>query len=168
MSPSILLKVKPTSVLESKSLSTNSDTPNCRTVASANATPTLLRLSFFESLTDIMTGADMISECANNSSSTSWRFPGEAYTTLDASLHMLKQYTFFESSNLALFLPPSVVQISILSCFAVRPSRKNDFAAAWVKLTLGRRSRCLPQYFMTECVLKTWVATKIASAPCTV
>ena len=80
--------IRRTSVLENNSLSTKSATPSSRMLVSAKATPTVFVLAFEgapavagEEATRMAmtTGADMISMFPKSISSTSCRFPGEAY-----------------------------------------------------------------------------------------
>jgi len=74
-------------MLEKASLSTKSDTPNCRKLVSANAIPTVFAFALpaepgtvgvVASFTAMITGGDRISLFTKRRSSTAWRFPGEA------------------------------------------------------------------------------------------
>lgn len=67
-----------TSVLEKRSLSTNSATPISRFEASAKATPTILVSPLPDSLTAMTIGAVDMSSLTNSRSSTSCRLPGDA------------------------------------------------------------------------------------------
>ena len=75
-----------TSVLEKRSLSTKSATPNSRMLVSANAMPTALVFALSPGDTDEVTliaitiGADRRSELTKSRSSTACKFPGEAFT----------------------------------------------------------------------------------------
>lgn len=78
--------------------------------------------------------------------------------------------------ELDLFPPP--FQISILICLLVKASLRKALAAATLRLTEGRpfllplapllELELPPQYLMMDRVLKTEVATRIASSPCAV
>lgn len=156
--------------------------PIWRTDVSANATPIVFvfkvdpgpRAGEVPILTAITMGAESKSELTKSRSSTAWRFPGEACP--DSGQQLLLQFgswtlASLSKTNFVFFFPEpaSGTQISTLSCFAVRASRKKAFATFVLRDTLGRPPfPALPRCLMTEFVWKTCVAMYCASAPWTV
>lgn len=108
-----------TSVLENRSVSTYSLTPISCKLVSANAIPTVLTLSLTCSFNARITGAASKSVFVKSRSSTALKFPGLA---LFPNFHFVVP-----------FPPPapfSASQISILSCFVVKASRRKVCATA--------------------------------------